>query len=368
VIGTLHRELEGAGVAVAGDGVRVVPDDVASLARAVATLRRARARFGIQGVGDGARAGGEAILDLGKLDRVVAIDAATGIARVEAGCRVEALEAAARKASATLGPLLPSVRAGSVGAWLAGPTRGERGIPGARRETAALAVSVILPDGRIAESRAAPRSATGPDLDHLALGGEGRLFVVAGAVIRLFPSSPSCAAAFRAPALADAVEAVARLCRDRLEPARAMARPEGDGALLAFSWQGPSCGALHRERAIRALDRHGWPLAADIDPAEALEALPTPGCVEVDATWESLVRIAGEGRANAFGLVGLHAGGAFAVVECGRPLEASAEGLRGPGVRVIAPGSQRDDASGWEASGALGAWQRLIAAFAGEGA
>ena len=366
----LRRELESAGLEIAGDGERihVVPGDVASLARAVARIRRAGARIGVRGDGDGARTGAEAILDLRKLNRVIAIDAATGIARVEAGCRVRDLEAAVQRASATLGPLLPSVCGGSVGAWLAGPTRGERGIPGARRETAALAVSVILPDGRIAESRAAPRSATGPDLDHLALGGEGRLFVVAGAVIRLFPRAPSCAAAFRVPSLADAVDAVARLCRDRLEPARAVARLAGKGALLAFSWEAPSCGSLHRERAIRALDRQGWALAAAVDPEEVLESSPGPGCLEVDAGWESLARVARQGRASPLSFFGLHAGGAFAVVDCGQPLETSAQAVRGPGLRVLAPGSQRDAVPGWEAMGASGAWKRLAAALGVEGA
>src|SRR5439155_677198 len=115
------------------------------------------------------------LLDLGSLDRIASIDAASGIARVEAGCGIAALESAVRRAGCTLGPLLPSVRAGSVGAWLAGPTRGLRGIPGARRETAALTVAAVLADGRIAEGRAAPAKAVGPDLDHLALGGAGRL-------------------------------------------------------------------------------------------------------------------------------------------------------------------------------------------------
>src|SRR2546423_7819306 len=103
---------------------------------------------------------------------------------------VAALETAARRAGATLGPLLPSVRAGSVGAWLAGPTRGERAVPGSRRETAALSVSAVLADGRLAQSRAAPRSATGPDLDHPALGGSGRLCVIAAPWGRPLPAAP----------------------------------------------------------------------------------------------------------------------------------------------------------------------------------
>jgi FAD/FMN-containing dehydrogenase len=356
VIEGLRRELEGAGLQVAGDGegLTVRPAEVASLARAVAIVRRLRASLHV--------------LDLTALNRIVAIDAATGIARVEAGCPVEALEAAVRKSSATLGPLLPSVRAGSVGAWLAGPTRGERGIPGARRETAALAVSVILADGRIAESRAAPRSATGPDLDHLALGGEGRLCVVAGAVVRLFPAVPPAVAAWRMASVADAVAAVARLCGDRLEPARGVVRASGDGAVLALCWEGALTAPLHRDRALRTLDRAGWPAAPDLDAPAVSGAPPGAESVEVDATWESLARIAREGRATALGLVGLHAGGAFAVVESARPAEAWAKDLRGPGLRVIAPGPLRDAVPGWESMGASGAWQRLAAALGTEAA
>src|SRR5581483_6632576 len=92
---------------------------------------------------------GSALLELTALDRIPAVDSASGIACAEAGCSVAALEAAVRRVGATLGPLLPSVRAGSVGAWLGGSTRGERGIPGSRRETAALSVAVALADGRI---------------------------------------------------------------------------------------------------------------------------------------------------------------------------------------------------------------------------
>ena len=161
MIETVREELRAAGLVVDAEALVVRPADVASLGRAVSILRRRR--IAIQAYGDAPSLSGSggAVVDLAKLSAVVAIDAPTGIARVEAGCPVEALEGAARKAGATLGPLLPSVRAGSVGAWLEGPTRGERGIPGARRETAALADQAVLPTGgsRRAGQRQGPRRA-----------------------------------------------------------------------------------------------------------------------------------------------------------------------------------------------------------------
>src|SRR3989449_4884167 len=144
-----------------------------TLFRSVAVVRAHRVALRLRGSGDApvnAPPSG-VLLDLGSLDRIATVNAATGIARVEAGCSVAALESAVRRAGCTLGPLLPSVRAGSVGAWLARPTRGARGIPGARRETAARSLAGPLPAGRLADGPAAPGKAVGPDLAHLSLGG-----------------------------------------------------------------------------------------------------------------------------------------------------------------------------------------------------
>src|SRR2546427_591627 len=175
---TVRDDLAAAGATLVedGEGIRVTPSSVASLARAVAVVRAHRVALRLRGSGDApvnAPPSG-VLLDLGSLDRIATVNSATGIARVEAGCSVAALESAVRRAGCTLGPLLPSVRAGSVGAWLAGPTRRARGVAGARRETAALSLAAILPDGRIAEGRAAPTKAVGPDLAHLSLRGGGR--------------------------------------------------------------------------------------------------------------------------------------------------------------------------------------------------
>jgi FAD/FMN-containing dehydrogenase len=353
-------ERTGSAVVMAGDGLRVTPPSAAALGRAVAVLRARRLPVEVRGNGDApvAPGPGSALIELIALDRISAVDSGTGIACVEAGCSVAALEAAVRRVGSTLGPLLPSVRAGSVGAWLGGATRGDRGVPGSRRETAALSLTVALADGRIAESRAAPRSATGPDLDHLALGGGGRLCVIASAWVRLFPAAPPLAFVWKAPSVAAAAAAVEQLCLVRLAPARGFARAEGDGAWLALSWEGPESARLLRDRAASLLADHEWPLVAT-EAMPAVRTSPDPQSVEIDGSWPALHALAREASEMAF--YGLHASGAFAsFAQPGSSPEACAAAARAADARVVAPRRLRRDAEPW---GGADAWRRLIEAL-----
>jgi len=357
-------DLAAVGVSVVeeGDGLRLTPPSAAALARAVAVVRAYRLPLHVRGSGDApanAPPGG-VLFDLGSLDRIASVDAAAGIARVEAGCSVEALESAVRRSGCTLGPLLPSVRAGSVGAWLAGPTRGERGVPGARRQTAALTVSAVLPDGRIAEGRASPSKAVGPDLDQLALGGGGRLCIVAAAWIRLFPATLAMPSAWRFPDVAAAIGALERLCEHRLAPARARIRAGPDGATLGMVWEGILSASIERDRAARVLRESCTP-APEVPPNFVREP-PDGHPVEVDARWSSLRAWSAHGDLILFGL---HGGGAFAVLSL--PEAAAAEQCaalaRAASARVIAPRRLRDAGPGWEAAGAGPAWDRLVHAL-----
>ena len=372
----LRAALEATSATVTSEGTagaeafRVFPPSVAALARAVALVRARGLPVRVRGNGDApwAPPAGGVLLDVSALDRIAALDADTGIARVEAGCSVAALEAAARRAGSTLGPLLPSVRAGSVGAWLAGPTRGDRGIPGSRRETAALSVTAILADGRVAESRAVPRSATGPDLDHLSLGGEGRLSVIAAGWIRLLPSSVTASLSARAKDSASALRALQRLCADRLAPARArVIVAEAGGARLGAAWEGPLTASRDRDRSARALVQLGCtPEAEDAESTAFARASALADEAEVDATWAQLeALIAGSPAAGAdLHFVGLHAGGSFAsVLQRGRSADEVAAAARTAGARVIAPRRLRDEGPGWGALGAGKAWARLVDAL-----
>ena len=342
-------------------GIRVTPPSVASLARAVAVARAHGLPLRVRGSGDAPANAPDrgVLLDLSSLDHIASVDPGTGIARVEAGCGVAALESAVRRAGCTLGPLLPSVRAGSVGAWLAGPTRGERGVAGLRRQTAALTVAAVLADGRIAEGRAAPAKAVGPDLDHLTLGGAGRLSIVAAAWIRLFPATPQLYGAWMCPSLADALGAVEMLCRRRLAPVRARIQAGPEGARLALAWEGIESAAIDRDRSERALA--GRFPREEVPPKWVREG-PDGHPVEVDARWGSLRAWSGRGDLH---LIGLHPGGAFAVLSLpeARAAEECAALARAAGARVIAPRRLRDPGPGWEAAGAGPAWSRLLEAL-----
>jgi FAD/FMN-containing dehydrogenase len=363
----LREDLVSSGAAIveeAQGSYRVTPPSIASLGRAVAVVRAWKLPLRVRGSGDAPVSAPPAgvLLDVGSLDRIASVDGATGIARVEAGCSVAALEAAARRAGSTLGPLLPSVRAGSVGAWLAGPTRGERGIPGSRRETAALSIAAILADGRLAESRAAPRSATGPDLDHLALGGVARLCVVAAAWIRLFPVAPAVASAWTCRSLPTAVAALEQLSLGRIAPARARIVGSGDGARLGMAWEGLSSAPMERDRAARMLEGLGCAPEADAGANYWVREASAGHALEVDARWAALRGWSQQGELQLFGM---HAGGAFATLalQDARGAEECAALAHAAGARVIAPRRMRDAGPAWDAMGAGPLWRRLIEAL-----
>src|SRR5439155_1320848 len=145
-----------------------------------------------------------------------------------------------------------------------------------------------------------------PDLDHLALGGSGRLCVIAAAWVRLFPAAPPAYAAWRAPDLASALRTVEGLCMDRLTPARGMLRLQERGALVALSWEGPESARLLRERAVRVV---GPPLEVDAGPE--VRAPASSRAIEVDARWSALEAFARHSGAAEVALYGMHAGGAL---------------------------------------------------------
>lgn len=315
---------------------------VAEVARAVALAARLHVRVAVtQRVRTGLLA-----LDLEKIHELQAPDEVACLIRVGAGAKVGDVEDRAIQAGLTLGPLLPSTGHKKVGAWLAGPTRGERAIPGDRLETAALALEAVLADGSLYRSKEVPRSATGPDLDHLLLGGEGRFGIITHATLRLFPRGLSEASGARAAVtLLDAVEAVRAAVSEGLSPAEA--RWERVRAAVEVRFTGHLAAQRARRFGTVPLGgREGW------------------GHLELAGSWRAWAA-ASPLRPQSVQFVAIHGDGAFGALRFDDPAEAerAAKHAQAIGLVVVSPRRLRapSDAA-IQAAGAGAVYEALLRA------
>ncbi|AMJ61398.1 FAD-binding oxidoreductase [Bosea sp. PAMC 26642] len=137
------------------------------------------------------------VLSLRRMNRIRAIDRATGIATVDAGVVLGDLHEAASDAgrqfplhlgsegSAQIGGLI-STNAGGTGVVRYGPMR-----------DLVAGIEVVLADGRVLTDLAALRKDnTGYMLRHLFIGAEGTLGIITGAALKLHPQTPNTAHAW----------------------------------------------------------------------------------------------------------------------------------------------------------------------------
>ncbi len=126
------------------------------------------------------------VLSLEQLRGVIAVDAASQLARVRAGTFGPELEAALAPHGLRLGHEPQSFEFSSVGGWVATRSAGQRSTGVGKIDELVAGLEVATPAGlwRLA---AQPASAAGPELRRLLIGSEGRLGVVTEATLRLRP-------------------------------------------------------------------------------------------------------------------------------------------------------------------------------------
>ena len=247
-----------------------------------------------RGAGSGLAGGasgtaGSIVLSTERLDRIVELSPADGVAVAEPGVVLADLDAAARRRGLFYAPDPASHRIATLGGSIATDAGGLRCVKyGVTRESV-LALDVVLPGGRLLRTgHRSVKGVAGLDLTSLFVGSEGTLGVVVGATVRLrpvpaaqatlvglFPDVPAAAAAVAAlgvapvsPALVELLgeSAVASLRkRSSLPVLRAgqvllLVRTDGYGA------------AAEADHVARVLAVHGGTvrLAADEAEAEAL--------------------------------------------------------------------------------------------------
>lgn len=126
-------------------------------------------------------------LDLQGLNRVLEINATDRIVHAEAGILGPDLDEQLRGHGLTVRHYPQSYYHSTLGGWVATRGAGHFSTLHAKIEDRVQALSVLLPDGRHAHTRALPASSVGPDPNRLWCGSEGALGIITDVRLRVLP-------------------------------------------------------------------------------------------------------------------------------------------------------------------------------------
>ena len=208
---------------------------------------------------------GAVSVDLGRMDRVLEIDAVSRAARIQAGASGPRLER--RLGDLTMRFYPQSFELSTLGGWIATRAAGHFATGPTHIDDLVESVRALTVTGEVWESRRLPASGAGPSPDGLLLGSEGTLAVIVDAWVRVQPRpSERAGASVRFGQFAAGCAAVRDVVQDGLAPANcrlidareAALTFAGDGRsdLLVLGFEGP----LAAERLARATGlcaRHG---------------------------------------------------------------------------------------------------------------
>ncbi len=123
-------------------------------------------------------------VDVGRLDRLLAIDEASGLAQVQAGVLGPHLEEQLNARGWTAGHFPDSFTHSSLGGWIATRSSGMQSDRYGDVADLTRAVRVVTPAGVLA-TRPVPSTSTGPSVREMVLGSEGRLGIITEATIHV---------------------------------------------------------------------------------------------------------------------------------------------------------------------------------------
>lgn len=231
----------------------------------------------------GARLARDATLSRAKLVDVGHVQAHSMTVDAGAGVVLQRLEDRLRTFGLSVGPLSPAAMHLTLAEYLEGPYAGLRAIPGGRLEPLCTKLVAVLADGRRLETSDAPRSAMGPDLSALILGGHGRLGLVVRARVRCYPlPEADVRTTFSVPSPAAFVTAFTRAIADGAWPWRVHVDPRS-GRVVAEVRSAGSTGAVERDRELlaRCVDAVGGRPSGDAEREG-------PVSVEHESTWDAV--------------------------------------------------------------------------------
>jgi alkyldihydroxyacetonephosphate synthase len=162
-------------------------------------------------------------VDLSRLDRVLAIDDASRLARVQAGVYGPHLEEQLNAQGWTLGHFPDSFTHSTLGGWIATRSSGMQSDKYGDVADLTRGLRVVTPAGTLA-TRPVPSTSTGPSVREMVLGSEGRLGIISEATVHvhrvperrtilgyLFPTWADALAAMQELAASEASPSVTRV-------------------------------------------------------------------------------------------------------------------------------------------------------------
>jgi alkyldihydroxyacetonephosphate synthase len=162
-------------------------------------------------------------VDLSRMARVLAIDEASRLARVQPGVFGPHLEEQLNARGWTVGHFPDSFSYSTLGGWIATRSSGMQSDKYGDVADLTRAVRVVTPAGLLA-TRPVPHTSTGPSVREMVLGSEGRLGIISEATVHvhrvpeqrlilgyLFPDWPSALAAMHDIAASEATPSVTRV-------------------------------------------------------------------------------------------------------------------------------------------------------------
>jgi alkyldihydroxyacetonephosphate synthase len=123
-------------------------------------------------------------IDMSRLRRVLAIDAASGLARVQTGALGPDIERQLNAQGWTLGHFPDSFTHSTLGGWIATRSSGMQSDRYGDIADVTRAVRVVTPAGLLV-TRPVPHASTGPSVREMVLGSEGRLGVITEATVHV---------------------------------------------------------------------------------------------------------------------------------------------------------------------------------------
>lgn len=214
---------------------------------------------------------GAVTIDLQSLDQVVEINERDRVVHAQAGILGPSLEDALAGTGLAVRHYPQSYFHSTLGGWVATRGAGHFSTLRAKIEDRVQALSVMLPDGRTASTRALPASSIGPEPNRLWCGSEGALGVITDVRLRLVANpAHKLSAAIGFDDFESALEATRAIAQAEIWPAQmrvldpfehmvstALAGGAGDGALMILGFEGEYDVSRQQAAAVELARAHG---------------------------------------------------------------------------------------------------------------